>query len=586
MFSNLFEKGGMAMDQISETIRDGSVGHPQILLMEDESSVADGLQMALREEGYGVDLAMTGHNALDTMRHKGFDLLVADLKLPDMDGMEVIKQVRDTKPETEVIVITGYANIPSAVEALKKGVRDYLTKPFTSEEFIAAVEQALRMKKMIPAKENGTPDEAEIEKLIRKSEVIRVLAKDSEDDDALQLALEQANERYPLGDKLLDHIAFIEDEWLDTEEELAKIVDFPKNLIENAVDGIMACDRNGRVIIFNKKLEKLLGYSSEEALGKMFSDQFFPIGAVEQFKQELSCEIQNSENALFLSETDLISKTGNKIPVQLSATLLFEAGEEVGMVIVCKDLKELRKLEQEFADIAQLLHQDKIMSLGRLAASIVHEINNPLTGILNYIRLMITILSRNAPLTPERIEKFQKYLTLVESETSRCSSIVSNLLDYSRKSKLQFSEVNLVELLEKCIMLSQHKLDLENIQVETYLDSNIPNARADFNLLQQCVINLIFNAIDAIPKGGMLTIGCTYNRKEGVAEIRIADNGCGIAKENLSSIFDPFFTTKEEGKGLGLGLSMVSKIIERHNGAVRVESRPGEGTTFTIEIPA
>ena len=318
----------------------------------------------------------------------------------------------------------------------------------------------------------------------------------------------------------------------------------------------------------------------------MFFDQFFPIGAVEQFKQELSCEIQGSKNALFLSETDLISKSGNKIPVQLSATLLFEGGEEIGMVIVCKDLKELRKLEQEFADTAQLLHQDKIMSLGRLAASIVHEINNPLTGILNYIRLMITILSRNAPLTPEKIKKFRKYLTLVESETGRCSSIVSNLLDYSRKSKLQFSEVNLVELLEKCIMLSQHKLDLENIQVETYLDSNIPNARADFNLFQQCVINLIFNAIDAMPKGGMLTIGCTYNRKEEVAEVRITDNGCGIAKENLSSIFDPFFTTKKEGKGLGLGLSMVSKIIERHNGTVRVESRPGEGTAFTLEIPA
>ena len=146
--------------------------------------------------------------------------------------------------------------------------------------------------------------------------------------------------------------------------------------------------------------------------------------------------------------------------------------------------------------------------------------------------------------------------------------------------------MNLVELLEKCIMLSQHKLDLENIQVETYLDSNIPNARADFNLLQQCIINIIFNAIDAMSEGGVLTLKCMYNRKEKVAEIRITDNGCGIAKENLSSIFDPFFTTKKEGKGLGLGLSMVSKIIERHNGTVRVESRPGEGTTFTLEIPA
>ncbi|MFC1857150.1 response regulator [Thermodesulfobacteriota bacterium] len=584
-YNPFFGKGEMAVDHVSETIRNDCAGQPQILLMEDESSVAQGLQMVLREEGYDVDLAMTGQSALNTLSHKGFDLLVADLQLSDMDGMEVIKRVRDERPETEVIVITGYANVPSAVEALKTGVLDYLPKPFTGEEFVAAVEGALKDKNEFPIEEHIQPIEIEQEKLIRKREVIHALKKAYEDDDTLRGGLAHVRERSSTGDKIENHITLREEEWMDTDDELTKEFNVQKNLIENAIDGIMAWDRDGKVIVFNKRLEKILGYSQDEAVGKMLFDQFFPIGAVEQFKKDLYNEKHGSENTLFLPETDLIHKAGNKIAVQLSATVLFEEGEQIGIAAFFRDLKEFRKLEQEFADLAQLLHQDKIMSLGRLAASIVHEINNPLTGILNYIRLMIKVLSRNDSLTPQKIEKFQRYLTLVESETSRCSSIVSNLLAFSRKSEMQFREVNIGELLEKCVMLSQHKLDLENLQVKTYLDSKIPEVWGNFNQIQQCIINLIFNAIDAMTKGGMLTLRCTYNKEEGVVEVQVEDDGCGIAKEKLSNIFDPFFTTKKD-KGLGLGLSTVYRIIDQHKGTISVDSELGKGTIFSIKLPA
>jgi len=138
----------------------------------------------------------------------------------------------------------------------------------------------------------------------------------------------------------------------------------------------------------------------------------------------------------FLFETYLIAKNGDKIPVETSATVLSNENEEIGMVTFVRDLREIRKLEQQFADQSRLLQQDKMISLGRLAASVVHEINNPLAGVLNYVRLMIKILNRGS-LREEYIQKFQRYLTLVESEISRCSKIVSNLLAFSRKSKLE-----------------------------------------------------------------------------------------------------------------------------------------------------
>jgi signal transduction histidine kinase len=244
----------------------------------------------------------------------------------------------------------------------------------------------------------------------------------------------------------------------------------------------------------------------------------------------------------------------------------------------------MRKMEQEFADQARLLQQHKMISLGRLAASVVHEINNPIAGILNYLRLMQKIIKRDA-LGKEQMEKFQKYLGFSESEIARCSQIVSNLLAFSRKSKMEYGEINIHELIEKSVMLSQHKLDLQNIKIVIRIDEQVPVVTGDFNQIQQCVINLIFNAIDAMPDGGHLGIQASHNLNKGLMEIRIKDSGKGIARQDLPHIFDPFYTTKTEGNSLGLGLSTVYGIIDRHKGTITVDSGVGKGTVFTIKLP-
>ncbi|MGD2124524.1 MAG: response regulator [Desulfobacteraceae bacterium] len=569
------------MNQVAETIRDDSAGQARILLIEDESSVAQGLQMILREEGYGVDLARTGQSALDTLSHKDFDLLVADLRLPDMDGMEVIKHVKDESPDTEVIVITGYANVPSAVEAMKTGASGYLPKPFADDVFKAAVEEALKEKKRVPTGNHFKPVQREEKKLIQKREVMRVLKRASDfitkpfDDKPIIVGLDRARENYT---------TMMEGRATDTSEELAKTIHFRNNLIESSIDGILGCDKDGKIITINRSLQKNLGYSRNEVCEKMSFDQLLEMGGAEKFREKLYSEECGGRNRLFLFETNLVDKTGKKVPVQVSATVMFEEDIEIGIVAFFRDLRELRRLERQMTDQTSLLHQDKMMSLGRLAASVVHEINNPLTGILNYLRLMSKIMNRDA-LNPEHIRKFQRYLDVAESETDRCSGIVSNLLAFSRKSKMEFGEMSVNELLKRCIMLSQHKLTLQNIQIKTELQPEIPLVWGDFNQIQQCVINLIFNAIDAMPEGGTLSIGSALDSKKRLAEITIRDTGCGIPKEDLPNIFEPFFTTKVEGKGLGLGLSTVYGIVNRHKGTMAVESEVGQGTTFHIKLP-
>ena len=204
-------------------------------------------------------------------------------------------------------------------------------------------------------------------------------------------------------------------------------------------------------------------------------------------------------------------------------------------------------------------------------------------GIKN--KNMIKILGRG-PLARENREKFQRYLELMGDETGRCSEIVSNLLAFSRKSKLEFRQIDIHELLQKCIMLSQHKLALQNIRLKTDLAKDVPVVSGDFNQIQQCIINLMFNAIDAmIPHGGTLTLGVSINSGRDMVEISIGDTGQGISNEDLTHIFDPFYTTKMEGKGIGLGLSTVYGVIDRHSGAINVESEPGKGSVFTVILP-
>jgi PAS domain S-box-containing protein len=328
----------------------------------------------------------------------------------------------------------------------------------------------------------------------------------------------------------------------------------------------------------------MLGYSKDIVSGKMFFYQLFSSREWEEFQDQLYSEELGGEDKLFLSESTLISRKGEKIPVRLSAQVLFQENEEIGLVAFFRDLRKVKRLKQQFLDQAQYLHQDKMISLGKLAASVVHELNNPLTGILNYVRLMIKVLGRGS-LSTEQIHKFQRYLDLVRSEVSRCSDIVSNLLAFSRKPKLEFSAVNINDLLEKSILLSKYKLTLQNIRIKTDMYPKIPEVLGDFNQLQQCLLNLIFNAADAMPDGGSLTMDSAFFPHKGLVEIKVTDTGRGIAREDLSQIFDPFFSTKKEGKGLGLGLSVVYAIIDRHKGSISAESTPGKGTVFTITLP-
>ena len=185
-----------------------------------------------------------------------------------------------------------------------------------------------------------------------------------------------------------------------------------------------------------------------------------------------------------------------------------------------------------------------------------------------------------------RQEKFARYLEIVDRELSRCSHITGNLLAYTRKSPPSFEFLSMPDVIEKCIVLCGHKLELQKIDLITDIPRDLPDIKGDVNQLQQCILNLIFNAADAMPKGGTLTLSLGYDAAPDMIVLDVEDTGPGISEKDLSCIFEPFYTTKQEGYGVGLGLSTVAEIMQRHGGGVRVQRTDSAGTVFRLSVPA
>jgi two-component system NtrC family sensor kinase len=246
---------------------------------------------------------------------------------------------------------------------------------------------------------------------------------------------------------------------------------------------------------------------------------------------------------------------------------------------------ELKKAREELERIqAHLIQVEKMVSLGKLCASVAHELNNPLGGILTYARLTQKKLS-SSDLTPERVSSMQKDLSIVADETTRCGNIVKNLLLFSKRQIGEFAVVDLHQILDRCTQLIEHHLKLNHIEmVKSYQDERA-EVICDKDQIQQAFLAILDNAVAAMPQGGTLTIVSNQNLRKKKVRIQIQDTGPGISPEDLPHIFEPFYTTKKEGKGVGLGLSVCYGIIERHDGSIEVSSTPGRGSTFIIELP-
>lgn len=255
------------------------------------------------------------------------------------------------------------------------------------------------------------------------------------------------------------------------------------------------------------------------------------------------------------------------------AVAVFQGIAEVEMCLPYL-IEELQKTQDT------LIQAEKLSSIGQIAAGVAHEINNPLTGVLLYTRLMLKSLKERKLDIETSVER----LSLMEQETERCTRIIKNLLDFARQTQPKPVSFELGRVIKNAISILSHHAELSNVNIILELEKGLPQVFADPDQIQQVFVNIILNAIQAMPNGGTLTIKSGYVESAKEVFIKFIDTGIGIPKENLKKLFTPFFTTKEKGKGVGLGLAVCYGIIQRHKGKIEVESEVGKGTTFTIKL--
>jgi PAS domain S-box-containing protein len=331
-------------------------------------------------------------------------------------------------------------------------------------------------------------------------------------------------------------------------------------------------DAEGRVVTWNRASEQMLGIPGAEAVGRRLGLEVAPAADPAQWEALWHALLQGgvvAREVTLLGPTSLPADK-REIPLHVEARLLKDGAEVQGAVIVGLDLRERRGLER------QVLRSQKLAAVGLLAAGIAHEINNPLSGVVGYSKLL---LERSLPDgVREKVEK-------IAQSGERCRKIVEGVLLFSRQQDGgERRSVDLRGLIDRVLAIGEYQWRMHNIRIIRELEPSVVIS-ADADQIEQVVLNLLSNAADAMPRGGAVTVSLRHTA-DGGAELLVADQGHGIPEEIQARIFDPFFSTKEIGKGTGLGLAISYGIVQDHGGDIVVQSTPGHGATFVVTLPA
>ncbi len=362
------------------------------------------------------------------------------------------------------------------------------------------------------------------------------------------------------------------------EKELRETKEFFEGVLQSSTSPIVAANRTGKILFMNRTAEDLFGYDMEQVFGELNVEQVYPQGTSREIMKKLRDESIGGKGKLPPTKIEIINSKGEEVPVEITAAIIYEGEQEIATMGIYNDLRERLAVEKKLKEAQdQVAHSEKMASLGQLAAGVAHEINNPLTGILLYLNMVIERLEEDSP--------FREDLEYVLEDTDRCKNIVKNLLAYSRQAAPNKEIFQMNSLVEQGLNLIRDQNIFMNIEVIKKMSGEMMLIHADKNQLIQVVINIVLNGIDAMERKGTLTFHTYRDKPLHKVFLEVSDTGSGIPEKNLTKIFDPFFTTKKLGKGTGLGLSTAYGIVKENGGDISVKETGPDGTTFLIELP-
>ncbi|MBF0486650.1 MAG: response regulator [Nitrospirae bacterium] len=533
-----------------------------VLIVDDDRIIREQLEKEISRGFYNVVTAADGKSAIEALGRGDVGIVIIDINLPDIDGINLLKRLKGMRPECELIVMTGYGNLDLAVQSLRSGAIDYIEKPFNMEEFHAALGRA--QEKL-----------SEKDMLIGSNSILII------DDDELvvrRLGIFFKKEGFEVFTAV-------------SGQDGLEIIEF--NKIDVVITDIRMGDMDGIEVLkraksYYKDIECIIltGIKDNE-----YAVRSLRAGAADYITKPINLD------ELLLS----VNKTIERI--NLNRTRLYRNRElKISHEIIAKMNEELeRRIQERTSELdniqVKLFHTSKLTTLGEMSAGIAHEMNQPLGGIALVAKSFRKMLERDRLTRPE----IESGLNDIEASVKRMAKIIQHIRTFSRQDTLKFTEVNVVDTIESAFGLLDEQLRLHEIEVVKEFPSSIARITGEPFRLEQVWINLITNSRDAMNEKSRLIKAmkdpdCTnYNKclkitvmqddENSPVAVVVSDNGIGMSPTIKERVLEPFFTTKEVGQGTGLGLSISYGIIKAHNGRLEIESTEGEGTAVKVLLP-
>ncbi|MCK5244074.1 MAG: response regulator [Desulfobacterales bacterium] len=519
----------------------------KLLLIDDEEGIRTLLGISLESDGYDVITAADGDEGLKLFQKDPFPIVLTDIKMPGLDGLEVLRRIKELNPETEVIVISGHGDMETAVQSLHLGASDFITKPVS--------------------------------------------------DRLLAIALERAEGRLKTKRMLNKYANQLWNMVKEKTKEITRRYEFEEKLIQQSIDGIIATDREGKIIVFNPAAEKIFGYTEDEAKSGKKAYDLYPEGMIQKLPGIFAEKREERDDILGGKDTTILARNGQEIPVRFSGAILREGDRAIGSVGFFQDQRELRRLQ------AELIKSERLAAVGQTVAGIAHSIKNILNGLKGGVYMVDSAFKVSSAGLPgeqpagadmaDIKRRAQTQLTggwdMVRRNVDKVSDLVLDLLSYSKEREPHYEKSDPNDIVNEICDLMESKAAENAIELIRDLDATIGKVYLDPPGIHRGLLNLVSNAIDA----------CIFDSDEekvwhvrltsrpvdgGGVRFTVADNGSGMDAEVQNKIFTQFFSTKG-ARGTGLGLLVTQKIMEEHGGTIDVKSEPGKGTRFTIRLP-
>jgi two-component system sensor histidine kinase HydH len=358
-------------------------------------------------------------------------------------------------------------------------------------------------------------------------------------------------------------LLFMTQSYRATRASLVRIKAFSDNLVENMPIGLIALDNQRRIASFNPVAQSILGLSSNRIIGQA-ADAVLP----NEIFSEIEGMVPTSD--VVEREIDCFLDNGDRLALSFSASPLHDGEKRpLGFVLLLKDLREVQALRKE------ILRNQRLASVGRLAAGVAHEVRNPLSSIKGFA----TYFKERYREKPED----QQIAGIMIQEVDRLNRVIGQLLDFARPIKIDPKKVSILQLIADALKLVEAQAEEKNIRIESHVAERLQDASIDKDRINQVLLNLFLNALEAMETGGRLSVDADTDEEGNWILFQVSDTGHGIPEENQAKVFDPYYTTKSAGTGLGLAIA--HNIVEAHGGGIDVASTAGKGTTFTVRIP-